>query len=419
MKNYIEQVTILYVEDDESVRLGYARALERYCKELYVGKDGIEGLALYQKHNPDIVVSDINMPQKNGIEMAQEIKSINPEQAIIFTTAHTESEYTIEALDMQVDGYLIKPVDKKKLKTKLSQISKNILIERENIRTTNILQKILDSQTSLTVLTDFKTVEFASKSFYNLFGIHSSEEFHELHHNFLEIFVHHHNYLDAKTKDDFLEIYEYAQKENRIVSIPSAICDVKVFYIEIDEVDELFVLTLTDITEIQFERLDADYRATHDKLTGVFNRAKFEDVLETKYHKVKRYERDLSIAILDIDFFKKVNDDYGHQVGDDILKELSNLCLKNIRTTDFFARWGGEEFVLIMDETNLKSANLVCEKLRVTIQNHKTKDLPPITVSIGISEFKKGDTKESFFKRADDALYEAKHTGRNKVIIHE
>ncbi len=419
MKEYIKQVSILYVEDEESIRDGYMRALKRYSKELYVAKDGLEGLELYIKYNPDIVLTDINMPRKNGVEMAQEIKSINPEQTIIFTTAHTESDYTIKALNMQVDGYLIKPVDKKKLKNKLSIVSKNILIERYNKRTNKILQKILDAQTSLTILTDFKIVEFASKSFYNLFGVQSSRDFHKLYNNFLDSVVHHKNYLDANTKEGFLEAYNSAQKEDRIVSIPSAICDVKVFYIEIDKVDELFVLTLTDITEIQFERLDSDYRATHDKLTGVFNRAKFEDKLEAKFQNAKRYKRDLSIAILDIDFFKKVNDEHGHQIGDDILKELSKLCLKNIRTTDFFARWGGEEFVLLLEETDLKSAKIVCEKLRVTIQNNKSQNLPAITVSIGISQFKENDTKEEFFKRADKALYKAKQSGRNKVVLDE
>ena len=418
MKEYIKQVSILYVEDEESIRDGYVRALTRYCKELYVAKDGLEGLELYIKYSPDVVITDINMPRKNGVEMAQEIKSINPEQVIIFTTAHTESQYTIKALNMQADGYLIKPIDKKKLKTKLSIVSKNILLERDNKKTTKILQKILDAQTSLTILTDFKTIEFASKSFYDLFGVQSSEKFHELHYNFLDIFVHHKNYLDASTREEFLEVYNNAQKEDRIVSIPSVIYDVKVFYIEIDKIDELFVLTLTDITEIQFERLDSDYRATHDKLTGAFNRAKFEDTLETKFQNVKRYERDLSIAILDIDFFKKVNDNYGHQVGDDILKQLSKLCLKNIRTTDFFARWGGEEFVLLLEETDLKSAKIVCEKLRVAVENNKSQNLPPITVSIGISQFKKDDTKEEFFKRADKALYEAKENGRNKVVSY-
>ena len=128
MVNYTKQVTILYVEDEENVRAGYERALNRYCKELYIAKDGVEGLELYKQNSPDIVISDIKMPHKNGIEMARDILSINENQAIIFTTAHTESEYTIEALNLQVDGYLIKPVDKKKLKAKLEHLAKNIIV---------------------------------------------------------------------------------------------------------------------------------------------------------------------------------------------------------------------------------------------------------------------------------------------------
>ena len=97
---YAKDVTILYVEDEDMVRDGYERTLKRIAKEVYIAKDGIEGLKLYKEKLPDIVISDIKMPRKNGIEMARDIKAINPEQIILFTTAHTESNYTLEALDM-------------------------------------------------------------------------------------------------------------------------------------------------------------------------------------------------------------------------------------------------------------------------------------------------------------------------------
>ncbi|HIP31000.1 MAG TPA: diguanylate cyclase [Sulfurospirillum arcachonense] len=419
MVDYLKQITILYVEDEEAVREGYERALNRYCKNLYVAKDGLEGLELYKNLSPDIVISDINMPRQNGIEMAKQILSINKNQAILFTTAHTESEYTLEALNLNVDGYLIKPVDKKKLKIKLENIAKNIIIEQENIKNQKILQKILDNQSSITLLTNFETIEFASKSFYSLFGTKNKEEFFNLHPYLLSVFVNHKSYISGTTKEEFLKSFYDTKQEHRIVSTASAICDVKAFYIEIDMIDGLYILTLTDITELQKNKLDAEYKSTHDKLTTAYNRMKFEESLEIKYQSVLRYKRCLCLAIIDIDFFKKVNDDYGHQVGDEILKKLTKICLKNIRKTDLFARWGGEEFVLLMDETTLKNANFVCEKLRVAVENFKHPKLPQITISIGLSEVKLDDTKEAFFKRADDALYKAKHTGRNKVVNYE
>ena len=419
MQNYLEQVTILYVEDEESVRAGYERALSRYCKNLYIAKDGLEGFELYKKFSPDIVVSDINMPRQNGIEMAKEILNIDGNQAIVFTTAHTESEYTLEALNLNVDGYLIKPVDKKKLKMKLEHIAKTIVIEQENIKNQKILQRILDNQSSITLLTNFETIEFASKSFYDLFGVKDREGFYILYPHLLDMFVNHTNYINSTIKEEFLKIFYDTKQDKRIVSIPSVLCDVKAFYIEIDMIDDLYILTLTDITELQTNKLDAEHKATHDKLTSAYNRVKFEELLEIKYQSAIRYKRGVCLAIIDIDFFKKVNDDHGHQVGDDILKELTKICVNDIRKTDLFARWGGEEFVLLMDETTIKNAIFVCEKLRVTVENFKHPKLPQITVSIGVSEIRLDDSKEDFFKRADEALYEAKHAGRNRVVSCE
>jgi len=418
MTDYAKQTTILYVEDEDDIRAGYERALRRYAKELYLAKDGIEGLELYKKYTPDIVISDINMPRKNGVEMAKEIKAIYDNQAIIFTTAHTESEYTLEALSMQVEGYIIKPVDKKKLKSRIEKIAKSIVLEKENLKNQKILQRILDNQTSITVLTDFIDIEFASKSFFNLFGVSDKKEFFKLYSNIFDIFVSHPNYLHGEDKETFLKAYDHTNTEKNIVSIPSVVGEVKAFFIEIDKIDELFILTLTDITQLQQEKLNAEYNASHDKLTSLINKAKFEELLKIKMKSATRYKRDLCIAVLDIDHFKNVNDTYGHQIGDKILKFLAKTCSKNIRETDIFARWGGEEFALLMDETSLKSANLVCEKLRKLIEEMRDKKLPQITISIGLSKLKSIDTKNSFFKNADGALYKAKQEGRNRVVTH-
>ena len=120
---------------------------------------------------------------------------------------------------------------------------------------------------------------------------------------------------------------------------------------------------------------------------------------------------------MDIDHFKLINDTYGHLTGDTVLKEFTNFCKNNIRKTDTFARWGGEEFVILMSETNIKEAKEMCEKLRIGIENLKIDDLPNITASFGLTQMLSNDTQENFFKRADKALYVAKNSGRNRVEI--
>ncbi len=419
MKDYLKQVTLLYVEDDDDVREGYQRTLTKISKQLFLAKDGEEGLKIYKQHTPDIIISDINMPKKNGIEMVKEIKEIDENQTIVFTTAHMESKYTLQALDMQVDGYFVKPINKKALNKKLQKVAKNIIIEKEEKQTREILQKILDNQTSITILTDFETIKFASKSFYKLFNINNNEEFFDKFDNILDIFVKHDKYLYGNDKNEFLNHYSKATDEHRVVSIPSVIAEVKAYYIEIDKLENLYILTLTDITDIQIERLNTLYLANHDKLTSVYNRAKFEELFDIKFKEYKRYKKELSLAILDIDHFKKINDTYGHQTGDKILKVLAKICTSSIRESDLFARWGGEEFVILMSETDIDQAKYICEKLRVKIENSTFPNNIKLTVSFGVSNLKKEDTKEKFFKKADEALYRAKSRGRNKVVAYE
>ena len=119
--------------------------------------------------------------------------------------------------------------------------------------------------------------------------------------------------------------------------------------------------------------------------------------------------------MLDIDKFKNFNDTYGHQKGDEILKDLSKIISKNTRQTDTFARWGGEEFVKILPNASLQDAKAVAEGLRKIIQEYTFSDDLKVTCSFGVSEFRDDDTKESVMKRADEALYIAKENGRNKV----
>ncbi|QOY54226.1 response regulator [Candidatus Sulfurimonas marisnigri] len=121
-----DKITILYVEDEAEARDGLSTFINRFAKELFVATDGQEGLELYKKHNPDLVISDIKMPNMNGIDMAKEIKEICFDQHIIFTTAHSEKDFFMKAIDLQVDGYILKPVDLKLLKYRIESIAKTI-----------------------------------------------------------------------------------------------------------------------------------------------------------------------------------------------------------------------------------------------------------------------------------------------------
>ena len=155
-----------------------------------------------------------------------------------------------------------------------------------------------------------------------------------------------------------------------------------------------------------------------DPLTKLPNRQAYDHQLNSEYSRWQRYDKPLTMIIADIDFFKKINDTFGHAAGDKVLKTVARVLQTNLRDTDFIARFGGEEFVILMPETQMDAATKVAEKLRTTIMEcpfHSSNRKVPVTMSFGVCEFKKGDTIDSVFDKADKALYQAKESGRNKV----
>lgn len=165
-------------------------------------------------------------------------------------------------------------------------------------------------------------------------------------------------------------------------------------------------------------KLELEELASLDFLTQIYNRHKFESFLEYEIKKHTRYEEDtFSLLMIDLDYFKEVNDTYGHLKGDYVLQEIAKILKLCSRETDIIARWGGEEFVMMLPHTDIDEALFVSEKLRSTIENHQFDNIPNITCSIGISQFHNHDTQSTFFKRADKALYKAKELGRNRVEI--
>lgn len=161
-------------------------------------------------------------------------------------------------------------------------------------------------------------------------------------------------------------------------------------------------------------------QATTDALTGIYNRRGLYQYGEIEFQRSRRINRPFSIVMFDIDHFKKINDQYGHAAGDQILHQLAQRCLKTSRTTDLIGRYGGEEFVILLTETNLEAARLIGERLRQSIMRTPFKtDAGEITItsSLGITEAKLTDTLKSLIERADAALYQAKNAGRNQVIV--
>jgi diguanylate cyclase (GGDEF)-like protein len=190
----------------------------------------------------------------------------------------------------------------------------------------------------------------------------------------------------------------------------------------------ILVRDVTAEASLQGKYKDKATQSITDALTGLFNRNYFTTYLESQIKTLEAFpegatQKHLSVIMMDIDFFKKINDKYGHQAGDYVLKHTSDLMKSTFRKTDVVARYGGEEFLAILPGTDFKGAAVAAEKLRTAVESYVFDfegTIIPVTISIGVSQIRFGiETGEQAIARADGALYQSKHNGRNQVSIHD
>lgn len=156
-----------------------------------------------------------------------------------------------------------------------------------------------------------------------------------------------------------------------------------------------------------------------DSLTGAYNRNKYKDIISKEIERAKRYKYPLSAIMFDLNFFKEVNDKYGHVTGDEVLKDMVSLIMRNIRSGDYLIQWGGEEFLIIAPYASSKDAYLLAEKLRTQAElRYFLSEGVRVTLSFGIASLNESEYEMSFIKRADDALYKAKNSGRNRTEVY-
>ncbi len=170
-----------------------------------------------------------------------------------------------------------------------------------------------------------------------------------------------------------------------------------------------------DVTERKRRDDEVQALASTDGLTGLFNRRAFTGLVSGEIDRARRYKTSLSLVMFDLDFFKRINDDHGHDMGDQVLQAAAELVRSNIRSTDVCARWGGEEFMVLMPQASLGEACAVAEKLRSTMEGLSFPHGAPLTASFGAAELGAEDSFSALCKRVDQALYRAKQAGRNCV----
>jgi two-component system, cell cycle response regulator len=451
---------ILVVDDTPAnVMLLEAKLTNEYY-DVVTAVDGFEAIKQAKEHSPDLILLDVMMPGMDGFETCRQMKA-DPAIShipVVMVTALNSAEDRVNGLQAGADDFLTKPIDDAalmarvrslvRIKTLIDELrlrdqsgaemgvlgdnadksflmdvsgSRVLLIDDDIVQSKYIVDGISQTYqvTQVTQIDD--TMRVATEQPFDCVLV--STQLSEV--DGLRLSMH------LKTKDELRHIpliimVDEEERNTMLKGLELGVND----YISLPvDLNELHARVQTQIRRKKYQdALKSNYQQTismaiTDGLTGLYNRHFLSTHLNNMVQQALQTGRPLSNIILDMDKFKSVNDTYGHDVGDEVLVQLSKVIVNAIRSADLAARYGGEEFVVLMPETDIFDAAEVAERIRVMVErtpfkvSHAVGELN-LTVSVGVSHLRSdGDTAQELHKRADEALYRCKEGGRNQVQL--
>jgi|GEM_PF-607086 len=435
VNNYSKDLNVLYVEDNEEVRKDTIEILEGYFSTLHVVVDGLDALKKYKKYytdnmqHYDLVISDINMPNMNGIELCDAIFEINDDQAIIIVSEYDDAMYLFELIDLGISSFISKPIRLQKLNRTLYRVCKKITMHKEELERQQIkenerqfFQSVMDLQDNLIVITDGRDIVSVNQSVLNFFNYKTLEDFKKNNTCISDAFRHDKEYFHVRLLQEdelWIEHILHHQDQDFIVTMQNATTlKDESFKITVNYFHgtKKYIVTFSNITQIALKNKEDKYNAIHDSLTGIYNRYKLNELLPTHFTQIMETDpKHFAFILFDIDHFKMINDTYGHLTGDQVLRELTSVIKENIREEDIFIRWGGDEFILVIENITPEKAMKVAEHLCGSVERNMFERVGQITCSFGVTLYQKGDTLSHMISRVDKGLYEAKKNGRKQV----
>ena len=289
--------------------------------------------------------------------------------------------------------------------------------------THNAFYNSLEMHDNIMVVSSDEEVKYINRIGLKFFGFTQLEAFKLKHkHTINTLFLEEDGYTNKYTygKKWLSKISERKYRDRKIkVKLYSHIDEMEqYFYIRVTPLkNNEFLLAFCNIHDIEIEKNNLRKQADYDPLTQVYNRVKFNEVFPLAIARALRFDEHFSLILFDIDHFKVINDTKGHAVGDKVLFELARSINMKINEQDIFARWGGEEFIILAKFLTAQQAYQKAEQLRQYIQGHHFGEGLGVTCSFGVTQFTSKDTQKSIFQRVDEALYLAKEAGRNRVIL--
>jgi two-component system cell cycle response regulator len=447
---------ILVVDDiPANVKLLEARLLAEYF-DVLTAEDGPKALAIVESTNVDLILLDIMMPGMSGFEVCERLKA-NPRTAhipVVMVTALDQPSDRVRGLKAGADDFLTKPVNdlqlisRVKSLVRLKTLSDELRIRSETARTIGMEDMLKGEgreEAGQILLVDSRAssqerIIKALKPVGDVIAMSDPQAaLFEAAENSIDLVIVNGNsseydplrlcsQLRSLERTRFIPLLLVTDLGDEDLIVRALDLGVNDYIVRPIDPNELVARTLTQIKRKRYnDRLRSSVRETielavTDGLTGLQNRRYLDNHLKTLFNRAAARGRSMSICLIDIDRFKQVNDTYGHDVGDEVLREFASRIRSTVRGADLACRYGGEEFVVVMPDTDAAQAAMIAERLRAMVETQpfQIRSLGislAVTASLGIAGNEPGvETPEQLLKQADRALYEAKNGGRNRVV---
>lgn len=448
---------ILVVDDvPANIKLLEAKLTNEYY-DVITAKDGFEAIAKTKEHKPDLILLDVMMPGMDGFEVCQKLKEDKEVSHIpvVMVTALSEKSDRLKGLESGADDFLTKPINDMALFARVKSLIRiKQLLDEVRLRDMTTAELGIQSETSAFIsdvsgsnalLIDDDTVQ-GKQVISKLSEVYKTEWVQESDQAVAKAVAGNFDIIVISTllsDADGLRLASQIKSQEEVRNVPLIVLvdedDQRVMFkalemgindyltVPVDK-NEMMARVRSQIRRKKYqEALKSSYQksismAITDALTGLYNRHYLNTHLGNMVKQALKNGKHLSMMIMDMDHFKSVNDTYGHDVGDMVLKQLAQLIVGASRSAELAARFGGEEFVILMPETEQESAVGAANRIREIVETSPFKisngETIKKTVSIGVASLHPdGDSAEGLLKRADEALYEAKNGGRNQVRV--
>ncbi|RXI42625.1 hypothetical protein CP963_03725 [Arcobacter cloacae] len=377
-----------------------------------------KNLRYSNKEMMNLTIVDIDRDLKSVEEFKEIISNINSE-IISLQRVHQRKDGTF--YNASITAAKIRINEKDYIYSSTRDITEKIKIQNKLEESYKNLEKLIETQNNIVILTNGKEIKFANQKFFNFLGFKNLTDFKEKHKCICEFFIENDRFFHLKKINEdeiWLDKILELEESKRVVCMKGKDSLEYLFSVWVNNFDdETKIVSFTDISQTILENIYLEEKILHDKLTNAYNREFFENNYKRFIDNCKINNTKLALAILDIDYFKDVNDRFGHDVGDLFLIEFVQVIQKYSRKNDILIRWGGEEFILILEFDSSKDLEKILENLRNSIEFHNFQKVGNKTCSIGATIYKDDEDILKTIKRADESLYDAKNSGRNKVII--